>query len=74
MQPLFGHRSAAFVVDIGPVRRTRRMPVDPHIEPHGGARCGRAHELIRQPGPITDRTAEITFLDPGAQAYAFTFG
>jgi hypothetical protein len=23
---------------------------------------------------ITDRTFEITFLDPGVQAYAFTFG
>ena len=34
----------------------------------------RLHQLIRQPGPITSRTFEITFLDPGAQAYAFTFG
>ena len=34
----------------------------------------RLHQLIRQPGPITDRTIEITFLDPGVQAYAFTFG
>ena len=34
----------------------------------------RLYQLIRQPGPITDRTFEITFLDPGAQAYAFTFG
>src|SRR5271154_2014403 len=34
----------------------------------------RLHQLIRQPGPITDRTFEITFLDPGVQAYAFTFG
>jgi thiol-disulfide isomerase/thioredoxin len=34
----------------------------------------RLHQLIRQPGPITDRTFEITFLDPGAQAYSFTFG
>jgi hypothetical protein len=34
----------------------------------------RLHQLIRQPGPITDRTFEITFLDPGTQAYAFTFG
>jgi hypothetical protein len=34
----------------------------------------RLHQLIRQPGPIIDRTFEITFLDPGAQAYAFTFG
>ena len=34
----------------------------------------RLHQLIRQPGPITDRTFEITFLEPGAQVYAFTFG
>jgi thiol-disulfide isomerase/thioredoxin len=34
----------------------------------------RVYQLIRQPGPITDRTFEITFLDPGAQAYSFTFG
>jgi Thioredoxin like C-terminal domain len=34
----------------------------------------RPHQLIRQPGPITDRTFEITFLDPGVQAYAFTVG
>ncbi len=34
----------------------------------------RLYQLVRQPGPITDRTFEITFLDPGVQAYAFTFG
>jgi thiol-disulfide isomerase/thioredoxin len=34
----------------------------------------RLYQLIRQPGPITERTFEITFLDPGLQAYAFTFG
>ena len=34
----------------------------------------RLHQLIRQTGPITDRTFEITFLDPGIQAYVFTFG
>ena len=34
----------------------------------------RLHQLIRQPGPVTDRTFEIAFLDPGAQACSFTFG
>jgi thiol-disulfide isomerase/thioredoxin len=34
----------------------------------------RVYQLIRQHGPITERTFEITFLDPGAQAYCFTFG
>ena len=34
----------------------------------------RVYQLIRQPGSITDRTFEITFPDPGVQAYCFTFG
>ena len=34
----------------------------------------RLYQLIRQNGAITDRTFEIRFLDPGAEAYAFTFG
>jgi thiol-disulfide isomerase/thioredoxin len=34
----------------------------------------RLHQLIRQRGPITEHTLEITFLDPGVQCYAFTFG
>jgi thiol-disulfide isomerase/thioredoxin len=34
----------------------------------------RLYQLIRQPAPITDRQFEIEFLDPGVEAYAFTFG
>jgi len=34
----------------------------------------RLYQLVRQPGPVMDRTFEITFLDPGVRAYAFTFG
>jgi cytochrome c biogenesis protein CcdA/thiol-disulfide isomerase/thioredoxin len=34
----------------------------------------RLYQLIRQKDPIEDRTFEIEFLDPGAQAFAFTFG
>jgi thiol-disulfide isomerase/thioredoxin len=41
---------------------------------HGTVTGQRLYQLIRQPGPITDRTFEITFLDPDVQAYAFTFG
>jgi thiol-disulfide isomerase/thioredoxin len=32
------------------------------------------YQLIRQPMPIVDRTFEIEFLDPGAEAFDFTFG
>jgi cytochrome c biogenesis protein CcdA/thiol-disulfide isomerase/thioredoxin len=34
----------------------------------------RLYQLIRQKGPVEDRTFEIDFLDPGVQAFAFTFG
>jgi hypothetical protein len=34
----------------------------------------RLYQLVRQPGPVTERTFEITFLDRGVHAYAFTFG
>jgi hypothetical protein len=31
-------------------------------------------QTIRQPDPIVDRQFEIEFIDPGAEAYDFTFG
>ena len=34
----------------------------------------RLYQLIRQPGPISDRTLEITFDADGVEAYVFTFG
>jgi len=34
----------------------------------------RLYQLIRVPGTIADRTVEITFLEPGVEAYVFTFG
>jgi len=41
---------------------------------NGTATGQRLYQLIRQPGPIADRTVEIEFLDPGLEAYVFTFG
>jgi hypothetical protein len=35
---------------------------------------GRLYQLIRQRDAVRERTLEVTFRDPGAQAYAFTFG
>jgi hypothetical protein len=34
----------------------------------------RLYQLIRQHDRVVSRTVEITFLDPGARAYVFTFG
>jgi cytochrome c biogenesis protein CcdA/thiol-disulfide isomerase/thioredoxin len=41
---------------------------------HGTVGGQRLYQLIRQHGTISDRTFEIEFLDPGVQAFAFTFG
>jgi cytochrome c biogenesis protein CcdA/thiol-disulfide isomerase/thioredoxin len=40
----------------------------------GEVREHRLYQLIRQKGTVEDRTFEIEFLDPGVQAFAFTFG
>jgi len=32
------------------------------------------YQVIRQEGPIGDRRFEIVFMEPGAQAFCFTFG
>jgi thiol-disulfide isomerase/thioredoxin len=34
----------------------------------------RLYQLVRQPKPIVDRTFTIDFLDPGVEAFSFTFG
>jgi cytochrome c biogenesis protein CcdA/thiol-disulfide isomerase/thioredoxin len=34
----------------------------------------RLYQLVRQTGAVADHTFEIQFLDPGVQAFAFTFG
>ena len=34
----------------------------------------RLYQLVRQNGVVSDRAFEIEFLDPGVQAYSFTFG
>ncbi len=34
----------------------------------------RLYQLVRQKGAVADRTFEIQFLDPGVEAFAFTFG
>jgi thiol-disulfide isomerase/thioredoxin len=40
----------------------------------GSIREPRLYQLIRQRDLIEDRTFEVEFLDPGVQAFAFTFG
>jgi thiol-disulfide isomerase/thioredoxin len=48
--------------------------VDVDDQGNGTVAEPRLYQLVRQPGPVSERTFEVTFLDPGVQAYAFTFG
>jgi len=48
--------------------------VDLDAQGNGAVTEQRLHQLIRQPKPILDRRFEIELLDPGVEAFAFTFG
>jgi thiol-disulfide isomerase/thioredoxin len=86
---VFRFHSRDLHVVLGPAMKTRpiryRVTLDGAAP---GANCGvdcgpdgtgevrepRLYQLIRQKGAIKDRTFEIEFLDPGVQAFVFTFG
>jgi cytochrome c biogenesis protein CcdA/thiol-disulfide isomerase/thioredoxin len=48
--------------------------VDIDAAGNGTVTSERLYQLIRQQGAIEDRSFTIEFLDPGVQAYSFTFG
>ncbi len=48
--------------------------VDTDADGNGTVTGQRLYQLVREAGPVGDHTFEIHFLDPGVQAYAFTFG
>jgi hypothetical protein len=48
--------------------------VDVDDDGNGELREDRMYQLVRQRDAVRDRTLKITFLEPGAEAYAFTFG
>jgi len=47
---------------------------DTDAQGYGTVNFHRLYQLVRQKGDVEDRTFEIQFLDPGVQAYSFTFG
>jgi thiol-disulfide isomerase/thioredoxin len=48
--------------------------VDVDEDGTGLLRDGRLYQLVREPDTVRERTLQITFLEPGAEAYVFTFG
>jgi hypothetical protein len=59
-------------VDGEPPGESHGVHVD--VDGRGLLKDGRMYQLIRQTGEVNDRTLEVTFDDPGAEAYCFTFG
>ncbi len=66
-----------------PIRFVVKLDGTPPGEDHGAdtdaagagtVKGNRLYQLIRQKGAVEDRTFEIDFLDPGVEAFAFTFG
>jgi Thioredoxin like C-terminal domain/AhpC/TSA family len=48
--------------------------VDTDEDGNGLLADGRMYQLVREHGQVRERTLQITFLKPGAEAYVFTFG
>ena len=48
--------------------------VDVDEDGNGVLSEGRLYQLVREHDTVAERTLEITFLEPGAEAYSFTFG
>ncbi|WP_281420945.1 hypothetical protein [Actinoplanes auranticolor] len=74
MSPQPGTEPARFrvVLDGQPPAGAAGLDVD--AEGRGTLTEPRLYQLVRSPGPVVDHLFEITFLDPGAMAHAFTFG
>jgi thiol-disulfide isomerase/thioredoxin len=63
-----------FVVRLDGAAPGENCGIDTAPDGSGEIRQPRLYQLIRQKGPIVDRTFEIEFLDPGVHALDFTFG
>jgi thiol-disulfide isomerase/thioredoxin len=74
MGPPTGRNAVRFrvLIDGQPPGPAHGLDVD--AQGNGVATEQRMYQLIRQPKPIDDRQFEIQFLDPGVEAFSFTFG
>ena len=63
-----------FKVTLDGVALGENSGVDCSPDGSGEVREPRLYQLIRQKSPVQDRTFKIEFLDPGVQAFSFTFG
>ncbi len=69
-----GGRPVRFRVTVDGHAPAQAAGVDVGTDGSGVVKDQRLYQLIRQRGPIEDRTFTIEFLDPGVEAFSFTFG
>jgi thiol-disulfide isomerase/thioredoxin len=74
LAPAKDSKRVRFVVRLDGAAPGENCGVDTAPDGSGEIRQPRLYQLIRQKGPIVDRTFEIEFLDPGVHALDFTFG
>ena len=74
LAPAKNGKPVRFVVRLDGAAPGENFGIDTAPDGSGEIREPRLYQLIRQKGPIVDRTLEIEFLDLGVQALDFTFG
>jgi Thioredoxin like C-terminal domain/AraC-type transcriptional regulator N-terminus len=74
LAPMKDGKPVRFKVTLDGAAPGENNGVDSAADGGGEIREPRMYQLIRQKGPIVDRTFEIEFLDHGVQALDFTFG
>jgi thiol-disulfide isomerase/thioredoxin len=74
MGPPAGARPVRFHVLLDGQPATSAHGADVDAQGNGVATEQRLYQLIRQQKPIADRVFQIEFLDPGIEAFSFTFG
>ena len=67
-------RPVQFRVTIDGAAPGRSAGLDVSADGQGRVTDQRLYQLIRQKGEVSERTFTITFVDPGAEVFAFTFG
>ncbi|KJK12528.1 cytochrome C biogenesis protein [Burkholderiaceae bacterium 16] len=72
--PAADGRAVRFVVTVDGKPPGASHGADTDAAGNGAVTQTRLYQLVRQAGAVGEHTFEIRFLDPGAQAYAFTFG
>jgi thiol-disulfide isomerase/thioredoxin len=72
--PMQNGKPVRFEVTLDGAAPGKDCGVDSAPDGAGEIREPRLYQLIRQEGQVVDRTFEIEFLDPGVQAFSFTFG